>query len=106
MSVFTPNKSIEQPASGSYDNAWATPVNADWGIIDTAFGGLTTINVTGISGNVVLTTTQYQPPNIVFTGPLTANIFYFLPAGVGGVWTLWNDTSGSSFNIGFLCDIG
>ena len=27
-STFTPNKDLEMPASGDYENAWATPLNA------------------------------------------------------------------------------
>jgi len=34
MSTYTTNKNIEMPASGSYNNAWAAPVNADWADID------------------------------------------------------------------------
>lgn len=93
-STFTTNKLIEQPASGSYDNAWAAPVNADWAIIDAAFGGSTSINVTGVVGGTYsLTPTQFQPPNISFVGALTANLAYQLPAGVGGIWSVYNGTT-------------
>jgi len=96
MSSFTQNKSIEQPASGSYANAWAAPVNADWEIIDTAFGGTTTISVTGVAaGTYALSLSQYQPPNIIFSGTLGANLVYALPSGVGGEWTVYNNTSGA-----------
>jgi hypothetical protein len=96
MSSFTQNKSIEQPASGSYANAWAAPVNADWGIIDTAFGGNTPISVTDVlSGTYALSLSQYQPPNIIFSGTLGANLVYALPSGVGGEWTVYNNTSGA-----------
>ena len=37
-STFTTNKSIEKPANGDYVNDWNVPVNADWDIIDQAFG--------------------------------------------------------------------
>jgi hypothetical protein len=95
MSTFTTNKGIEQPASGSYNNTWDVPVNADWSIIDKAFGGTTTLNATGASGTTTLTLSQYQPPNIVITGFLTANLVYSIPSGVGGVWTIYNNTSGA-----------
>jgi hypothetical protein len=101
MSTFTTNKSIEQPASGSYANDWNVPVNADWGIIDTAFGGNTAISVTGVlAGTYALSLSQYQPPNIVFSGTLSANLAYALPAGVGGTWTVYNNTTGA-FTIYF-----
>lgn len=95
-STFTLNKSIEQPASGSYSNAWAAPVNNDWAIIDTALGGVTNISVTGVGGpSVTLTLSQYQPPNIIFTGTLSANLIYQIPSGVGGLWSVYNNTTGA-----------
>lgn len=110
-STFTPNKNIEKPASGDYVNAWATPVNNDWTIIDEAFGGTTNINVTGISGTVTLTATQYTPPNIEFTGVLSGIVNYQLPTGVGGLWTIKNSTTGSgsvefSINAGNVISLG
>jgi hypothetical protein len=96
MSTFGPNKNIEMPASGSYDSTWATPVNADWLLIDTCFGGNTAISVTGVgAGTVVLSITQYQPPNIVFSGSITANLIYEVPGGVGGFWSVFNNATGA-----------
>jgi hypothetical protein len=95
-SMFTPNKGIEQPASGDYVNAWAVPLNNDWAIIDKALGGTTSISVNSVpAGTVALTLSQYQPIDIVFTGALSANLNYQIPAGVGGIWTINNATSGS-----------
>jgi len=95
-STFTINKSIEKPSAGSYNNTWATPVNADWDDIDNALGGNTAINVTGVaSGTYAFTLPQYQPPNIVFTGTLGADLVYAVPAGVGGIWSVFNNTSGA-----------
>lgn len=99
-STFTTNKGIEKPAAGSYSDTWAVPVNADWDYIDTSLGGSTTINVTGVSAPVVLTLSQYQPPNIIFTGTISANLIYLVPAGVGGLWSVFNNTSGA-FTIAF-----
>ena len=95
-SSFTVNKGIEQPTAGSYNNAWAAPVNADWADIDNAFGGSATINVTGVSaGSYSFALNQYQPPNIIFTGTLSGNLAYGFPSGVGGLWTIFNNTSGA-----------
>lgn len=95
-SSFTPNKSIEQPTSGSYNNTWATPVNQDWAIIDLALGGSAALSVTGIgAGTYPLSLMQYQPPNIIFNGTLSANLVYQVPAGVGGMWTVSNNTTGA-----------
>jgi len=111
-STYTTSKRIEQPANGDYVGTWNLPLNADMSTIDTAFGGYTVLNPTGLSGNVPLTsstsgsppytvTAQWQPPNLVIgtsltgTATLTANIVYQLPSGVGGVWTIYNNTTGS-----------
>jgi hypothetical protein len=106
MSTFTPNKNIQEPANGSFNNDWDVPVNADWSIIDTAFGGNTQISVTGVAaGSYALTVTQYTPPNIVFNGVISNPLAYVLPAGVGGIWTLYNNTSGA-FNLTFAVSGG
>jgi len=105
-STFTTNKHIEKPASGDYNNAWAAPVNADWDDIDNALGGSSSISVTGVgAGTYALTLPQYQPPNIKFTGTLTANLNYQLPAGVGGIWTISNGTTGA-FTLTFSVNGG
>lgn len=106
-STFTPNKGIEQPASGDYVNAWATPVNQDWAIIDKSLGGTTSINVTSVAaGTYALTLTQYQPINIEFIGTLSANLNYQIPTGVGGMWTIANATSGSGSTLSFSIAAG
>lgn len=93
-STFTVNKGVELPASGDYVNSWAAPINADFTDLDTALGGTTTINVTGVpAGNINLTLAQYRPINIEFTGALTASIGYFIPTGVGGIWSVSNATT-------------
>lgn len=95
-STFTTNKSIEKPAAGSYNDTWATPVNADWDDIDNALAGHTVIDVTGIAAGVItLALEQYQPPNIIFTGALTASLVYALPPGIGWLGTIFNNTSGA-----------
>ena len=105
-STFTVNKGIEQPASGSYNNAWAAPVNSDWEDLDNALGGNSSISVTSVvAGTYPLSLAQYQPPNIVFSGVLTANLIYALPAGVGGLWSVFNNTTGA-FSITFAVSGG
>ena len=95
----TTNKGLNQPVIGS--TGWGTPLNDNFGYIDDAFGGVTTINVTGVTATpVVLTLTQYQKLIIKFTGTLTANVTYQLPAGVGGKWVLRNTATGA-FTITF-----
>jgi hypothetical protein len=99
-STYTPNKDLEMPASGSYNNAWAAPLNNVIDLIDTCLGGTATISVTALSGVQTLTTAQYQPLNMVFTGTLTANVTFELPSGVGGIWSLSNTATGA-FTISF-----
>jgi hypothetical protein len=103
--VFSPNKNLIEPASGSFTNAWGPPVNSNFSILDEALGGVTTINVTGVTSNVALSIAQYQPPNIVFTGTLSVSLIYFLPAGVGGLWTISNATTGA-FSLSIACSVG
>lgn len=105
-SSFSTNKGLEEPASGDYVNAWASPVNANWTAIDAALGGTTTISVTGVSTpTTTLTLTQYRPPNIKFTGTLGANLTYQIPTGVGGMWSISNSTSGA-FALSFAIAAG
>ena len=64
-----PNKGLQVPGHGADNDSWDTPVNFNWDSIDTAFGGTTSISVTGVgSGTYVLTLPQYLPPNIEFNG--------------------------------------
>lgn len=103
-STYTTNKSIEKPAYNDYvanPTGWSGPVNSDWDIIDKSLGGTTVLNPTSVSGTVNLTATQYQAPIIVIgtsvsgSATLTANITYTIPSGVGGVWSIFNNTTGS-----------
>tara|TARA_R110000868_G_scaffold275101_2_gene534798 strand:- start:527 stop:1411 length:885 start_codon:yes stop_codon:yes gene_type:complete len=92
--MATTNKGLTQPLIGS--SGWGLPLNEDYGDIDQAFGGVTSINVTGVTATpVVLTLDQYQSLTIKFSGTLTANVTYQIPAGVGGRWIVQNNTTGS-----------
>jgi hypothetical protein len=94
VDAVTPNKSIDLPTTGEYVNAWGPVVNGNFSVIDEALGGLTTISLTGVTaGNYPLTLSQYQPLNIEFNGLLNADVGYSIPAGVGGIWSLWNNTT-------------
>ena len=92
--MTTTNKSLEQPASNS--SAWDVPLNANFGVIDASLGSTTSINVTSVGGApVTLTATQYQSLIVKFSGTLSNNVRYNLPSGVGGQWTVYNNTSGA-----------
>jgi hypothetical protein len=92
--MVTPNKGLQTPANNSDIGTWDVPMNANATAIDTALGGLTTINAAGASGGVALTLAQYTPCNIIITGALAGNVTYQLPAGVGGFWFVSNQTTG------------
>lgn len=100
--MTTSNKALSQPANGSA--AWDVPLNANFGIIDAALGSTTSINITGISTTpVTLTATQYQSLSINFTNTLSNNVRYNFPSGVGGQWTIYNNTTGAySVTVGSL----
>lgn len=99
-STFTANKYLEEPGYNDYVNNWNTPVNANFTAIDQALGGTTTLNVTGLSGTVSLTATQYRSLNLYVSGTLTANVTFQFPSGVGGMWVVTNATTGA-FTLSF-----
>jgi microcystin-dependent protein len=92
--MATTNKGLNTPANGSNVNNWDVPVNANFTTIDTAFGGSVTVSsLTG--GTSTFTSAQYTPPIIILTGTLTSNQTLNFPSGVGGVWSIYNNTTGS-----------
>jgi len=95
VSSWTTQRHIEKPANGDDVGNWNVPVNADWDIIDACLGGLTTLNATAASGVVTLTVAQYRSPIIEITGTLTAAVNYQLPSGIGGLWSIFNNTTGA-----------
>lgn len=94
-STYTTNKRIQKPAHNDFIDTWEIPVNDNSDILDTALGGKTSINVTSVSGTVVLTYTQYQPTIWLISGTLTANVNYQLPSGVGGFFIVSNAATGA-----------
>ena len=104
-STYTSNKVIEQPGNGDYADTWNVPVNANWGYIDTALGGSALLNVTGVSGNISLSTAQYRPLSIIVSGTPTGAITFYVPSGVGGQWTVTNGTAGT-YTIAFASAAG
>lgn len=94
-SSFTTNKTLEKPGNGDYVDTWNVPVNADLDVIDQAFGGTTSINVTAASGVTTLSASQYRSLIIAFSGTLTANVDYRIPSTVGGQWIVTNAATGA-----------
>ena len=89
----TTNKGLNQPTVGSA--GWGPPLNDNASYIDNALGGVTSISVTGVSATPVpLTIAQYRNLIIKFSGTLSNNVTYQIPAGVGGQWVIENTTTG------------
>ena len=92
--MATTNKGLNQPALNSTN--WDVPINANFGYLDAALGGSTSISVTGVGITPqTLTLTQYQSLLISFTGTLSSNVTYQVPSGVGGQWVIYNNTTGA-----------
>ena len=94
-STFSSNKRLELPGYNDYIDTWNVPVNADMTAIDVALGGSTLLNATSPTGTVTLTYTQYRPLSIIVSGAMSADVFYTIPSGVGGQWTVTNGTTGA-----------
>lgn len=92
-SSYTTNKDLQKPANGDYVGDWEIPVNGNSDILDKAFGGVTSLSLT--NADVNLTKSQSQSLRIVLTGSLSANITIYFPAGIGGEWLVYNNTTGA-----------
>lgn len=107
----TNNKGLEQPANGSNVDTWDVPVNGNFGIIDKAFGGVYSLNLTGVTTPVAVSASDAQ--NLIFniTGTMTANATLRLPlnssatAIVGGQWIIRNAATGSSGGVPYTVTI-
>jgi hypothetical protein len=111
-SAFTPNKNLEQPANNDYVDSWDIPVNADWAAIDRALGGSTNINLTGVTGvrllllNVAPVPPDWQALKIVAQGVPTGAVTLVMPVGVGGIWVVRNDTTGTFNQVSIVSAAG
>lgn len=94
----TTNKGLEQPANNSYVDVWDGPLNANFGVIDTALGGNQLLNVTGVT-NTTLTEPQYRNLILTITGSVSGTPVYRIPSGVGGQWTVRNNTSSTAGTV-------
>jgi hypothetical protein len=99
MSNPTANKNLSWPPHGGAVDAWDTPLNDDFTILDLALGGITSLNAG--AGSATLVDSEYQPLIIYITGTLTANIVYTIPYGVGGQWIVRNTATGGSYTVTF-----
>lgn len=81
-------------ATGENTNAWGPPTNDNWSIVDLNMGGRHSANVAG-SSNVTLTSEQAENLYHSLSGLLTGNIDYIFPAGAGGDYIIYNNSTGS-----------
>lgn len=91
-----PANQVVDPAyiSTPYSN-WSVPINYDYGAIDLALGGSVSISVTSVVTDQAMVLSQYQPLSIIFSGVLSASLTYTLPSSVGGLWAVYNNTTGA-----------
>jgi hypothetical protein len=90
--MATQNKDLNQPAYNS--SAWDVPLNANFGYIDEALGGVYTVSSSG--GTVTLTKAQARNSRISVTGSLTSNLIVTVPINTGGTWIVTNSTTDGS----------
>jgi len=83
----TTNLIMAQPIRASDVGTWDVPVNGNTGILDQAFGGVTTLALT--NSPVTLTTSQAQNSVIRLTGTLTGNVAITM-ASIYKFWTVDN----------------
>ena len=116
MSTNSINKNLYRPDNNTYINYWDEPVNTNTTGIDYALGGTTYFSVTGQSGVKTMDNTYSEtypyppnnigsvgspvtslpsciPSNIIITGELSSNVNIQLPAGTGGQWSIYNNTT-------------
>lgn len=94
----TTNKGLQQPANNSYVDVWDDPLNTNFGVIDTALGGNQLLNVTGVT-STTLSEAQYRNLILTITGSVTGTPVYRIPSGVGGQWTVRNNTSSTAGTV-------
>lgn len=95
MSGTTVNLDLTWPSNGGDVGTWDTPVNANWQALDAKVGGNTAINVTSVSGTVNLSQAQCNANTFTFTGTLGAAVTYAIPSGIGGTWSMFNNSTGA-----------
>lgn len=90
--MATQNKDLNQPAYNSL--AWDVPLNANFGYIDEALGGVYAISSSG--GTVALTKAQARNSRVSITGSLTSDLIVTVPINTGGTWIVTNATTDGS----------
>lgn len=92
--MTTANKALNEPAYNSL--SWNTPLNQNFGYIDSSLGSTATISNTTAT---TLTSAQYQCMRLLLNGSLSADLSISVPSGVGGFWIVTNSTTDASAAI-------
>lgn len=90
--VTTTNKGLAEPANG--DLSWDVPLNANFEIIDKAFGSSVTISLTGLTTYAV-SAVQAQNMSMYFTGTPTSGVSVTIPSSTAGQWVVRNGSNKS-----------
>lgn len=88
----TTNLALLKMEPGSHENTWGAEMNSNLDDIDSKFGDVTEIEVTG--GSVTLTAAEQRANAIRLTGTLVADETVNFNA-TGGTWIISNETLGS-----------
>ena len=82
VSTFTPNLGLEIPAHGDYaTTGWDTPMDSSLNTLDTAYGGMLSLTVSG--GETLLTLAQAANPVIYLSGTLSSDQYIYFPPIAG-----------------------
>jgi hypothetical protein len=104
--TLTANKNLEKPNHGTYVNTWDGPLNDDFGWIDQAFGGVTSLNASGASPGTPATRPLTAPNDgssptwgdyrsliLEVSGAMSNDVTFTVPYTVGGQWIVYNYTT-------------
>jgi microcystin-dependent protein len=75
----TSNRGFNIPTTGSDVGTWGTSLNNNFSYIDQLFGGVVIKSLTGVSGNLTLSSSDVQYGVVRLTGTLGANVNILLP---------------------------
>jgi len=99
----TTNKNFIEPALNESNPSWGSTLNSLFNAIDAVFGSTTIVS--GLTtGTTTLSNIQYPSPFLKLSGTLTGNVIISLPAGVAGLWYIYNgctNTGSNTFTVTF-----
>lgn len=101
---MTAKSNLNQPANNSFVDSWDAPVNANFGYIDSGFGG-TTSSISLAAASYTLSANEARNLCILISGTLAGNRTLTFPA-VGGFWIINNTTTAGSFTVTAQTGVG